>query len=95
MDTGAWIGLVNRRDPRHAVVELADTLRDPGVVDLIRLTSQDETRAWDLFRHRPDKRSSFTDCTSFILMRRLGIECAATLDRDFRREGFDVLPEPS
>ncbi|MHC4137096.1 MAG: hypothetical protein ACYTDU_05895 [Planctomycetota bacterium] len=32
------------------------------------------------------------DCTSFVLMRRLGIEQAASLDAGFAREGFVVLP---
>ena len=35
---------------------------------------------------------SFTDCTSFVLMRRLAIEEVATLDADFTREGFRVCP---
>ncbi len=41
---------------------------------------------------RPGKTYSFADCTSFVLMRRLGITRAATLDADFAREGFEVLP---
>lgn len=47
---------------------------------------------WDLFQARGDKSYSFTDCTSFALMRRLGLEEAVALDADFRREGFRVLP---
>ncbi|MFT3773889.1 MAG: hypothetical protein QM820_51630 [Minicystis sp.] len=48
-----------------------------------------------MFLARPDKRYSFTDCTSFVLMRRLGLRTAVSLDDDFRQEGFEVLPEPS
>lgn len=67
-------------------------LRDPGAVDLIRLTPADEDEAWALFGHRADQTCSFTDCTSFVLMRRLGLDTALTLDDDFRHEGFITQP---
>jgi predicted nucleic acid-binding protein len=69
-------------------------LLDPTVVDLLRLTPDDEQRAWALFLARPDKTYSYTDCTSFILMRRLSIQRAIALDADFQREGFVLLPPP-
>ncbi len=31
---------------------------------------------------------------SFILMRRLGLQRAISLDADFEREGFELLPSP-
>ena len=43
------------------------------------------------FRHR-DKDYSFTDCTSFVVMRELKVREALTTDRHFRQMGFDVLP---
>jgi predicted nucleic acid-binding protein len=69
-------------------------LRDPDAVDLVRITAADERGAWELFADRADKQYSFTDCTSFALMRRLGLEDAAELDADFAREGFRVVPPP-
>jgi uncharacterized protein len=68
-------------------------LRSGRVADLIRLSSEDERLAWELFLARPDKSYSYTDCTSFVLMRRLGLDRAAALDADFEREGFRVVPE--
>jgi predicted nucleic acid-binding protein len=38
------------------------------------------------------RRSSFVDQVSFELMRRLGVRSALALDRDFAREGFDLIP---
>jgi predicted nucleic acid-binding protein len=73
-------------------VRAGEVLLDPGVIDLVRLMAADESEAWRLFLARADKSYSFTDCTSFVVMRRLGIGRAATLDDDFRREGFDVAP---
>lgn len=43
------------------------------------------------FRHR-DKDFSFTDCTSFALMRELRIREALTTDKHFRQAGFQMLP---
>jgi hypothetical protein len=43
------------------------------------------------FRHR-DKDYSFTDCTSFVVMRELRLREALTTDRHFRQAGFQVLP---
>lgn len=69
------------------------TLLDPDVMDLVRATVDDEKATWELFLARPDKGYSFTDCTSFVIMRRLAIERALALDDDFQREGFVVVPE--
>jgi predicted nucleic acid-binding protein len=73
---------------------VGEVLLDPTVVDLIRLTLDDEQRAWALFLARPDKTYSYTDCTSFVLMRRLRLPRAIALDADFQREGFVLLPTP-
>lgn len=45
-----------------------------------------------LFEERPDKRWSFTDCTSFAVMKDLGIESAFTFDRNFHEAGFSRVP---
>jgi len=77
----------------HAAAErVGQALRDSGQVDLVRVAPEDETVAWQLFRERGDKQYSFTDCTSFALMRRLDLKAAAALDDDFAGEGFEQLP---
>jgi predicted nucleic acid-binding protein len=43
------------------------------------------------FRYR-DKDFSFTDCTSFALMRELRIREALSTDKHFRQAGFQMLP---
>jgi len=57
---------------------------------LIRVTSQDETKAWDWFPQNWSK-LSFTDCTSFAVMQRLDLNDVATFDDHFTRAGFNVL----
>src|ERR1700678_916419 len=47
------------------------------------------------FRKHSDHAYSFTDCTSFIVMRELRLAEALTTDRHFREAGFTVLlPSP-
>lgn len=77
----------------HAAAErVGRVLRDSSQVDLVRVAPEDETLAWALFQERRDKQYSFTDCTSFALMRRLQLRTAAALDDDFAGEGFEQLP---
>ena len=49
-------------------------------------------RARLLFFQYRDKDFSFTDCTSFAVMRELRLTHALTSDRHFRQIGFHVLP---
>ena len=45
-----------------------------------------------LFEGRPDKRWSFTDCTSFVVMDQLQIKEAFTFDHNFEEAGFVRFP---
>lgn len=77
----------------HAHATRAGTfLRTSPDVDLVHPDLADESAAWRLFVERPDKRYSLTDCLSFVVMRRLKLTTALTLDRHFAQEGFEVLP---
>lgn len=77
----------------HAVaVAVGKAIFDPDNVALVRPAPPDERAAFDLFEDRADKSYSLTDCTSFVLMRNLGLDTAIALDDDFSQEGFRVLP---
>lgn len=59
---------------------------------LERITQVDELDAWSYFEKLPGRGISFTDCTSFAVMKRLGIKQAFTFDEDFEKAGFEVVP---
>jgi predicted nucleic acid-binding protein len=49
-------------------------------------------KAVDLFAKFADQEVSFTDCISFVLMRRNKLDQAFTFDRHFAVAGFEVVP---
>jgi len=49
-------------------------------------------RAREWFFRWTDKDFSFTDCTSFVVMRELRLKNALTTDGHFRQAGFHVVP---
>jgi predicted nucleic acid-binding protein len=50
----------------------------------------EKARTW--FFQWKDKDFSFTDCTSFIVMKELRIRRALTTDGHFRQAGFEIIP---
>jgi hypothetical protein len=56
------------------------------------IDEQRAERAREIFFRYRDKNFSFTDCTSFAVMRELRLRAALTTDRHFRQAGFDLLP---
>lgn len=52
----------------------------------------DVLTALDWMRRYADQRFSFVDCTSFVVMRRLGLKRAFTFDHHFAIAGFEVWP---
>lgn len=61
-----------------------------AVLKIIRVTISDEASAWNWFVKDWSK-LSFTDCVSFALMKRLGIEKVAAFDADFQKAGFRAV----
>ncbi|WP_123931087.1 type II toxin-antitoxin system VapC family toxin [Thermodesulfitimonas autotrophica] len=76
----------------HVAVKYGKHLRESKICTLVRLNTADEETAWALFLKHSDQNFSFTDCTSFALMRRLGINEAAAFDGHFDAAGFTRLP---
>jgi predicted nucleic acid-binding protein len=86
------VTLIRYRVGHAQAVAVGDTLRDGKTCLLVSVEPQDFERAWEQFAGQADQRLSFTDCTSFAVMRRLKLNTAAALDEDFAVAGFTVLP---
>jgi predicted nucleic acid-binding protein len=74
----------------EVVAAVEDILRDPGV-KVIPQTRDSFLSGVRLYRDRPDKGYSLTDCISMQTMRREGLTHALTNDRHFEQEGFHAV----
>lgn len=61
---------------------------DISRIRLLRVTEKDERVAKRIFSTYKDKEFSFTDCTSFALMDRYGINASLSLDKHFSQYGY-------
>jgi hypothetical protein len=75
--------LISARFRRQTAIRVGHVLFGQDLAGLIQLTDEDKERAWGIFRSHSDKEWSFTDCTSFALMQRLGISNAFAFDQHF------------
>lgn len=89
---GETITLALYRFDHGAATKLGKSLWSGVAADIVRVEVQDERDAWDLFQDRDDKKYSFVDCTSFIVMKRLKLMTACAVDDDFVQEGFHIVP---
>lgn len=47
--------------------------------------------SWELYQKYRDKSFSFTDVTSFVIMKNLGIDKAFAFDREFTQAGIELI----
>jgi len=72
-------------------VPFGQKLWNQEISALVRITEDDEERAWRIFRQYDDKGFSFTDGTSFALMERLDINTVFAFDDHFIQYGKFVI----
>ena len=75
----------------RAAVAFGREVRQGGVT-IVQVDSGVQAEAWRIFEQYEDKDFSFTDCTSFVVMRWAKIGTAFTFDRHFQQYGFETLP---
>jgi len=68
-----------------------DRIRANPNVEVVPQTSIQFANAYGLYRSRPDKEWSLTDCASFELMRERGLTDALAHDVHFEQAGFVAL----
>jgi predicted nucleic acid-binding protein len=83
--------LTKARAGSFAAQKLLDLLQQTRLLEWEWIGTERFARAETLFRKRSDQDWSFTDCTSFTLMKELRIESAITSDAHFQGAGYNAL----
>ena len=94
--TTGWVLLefanaVSKSRRRHYFPSLWDDLKQNPQMIIIPPDKALFEEGTELYRNRPDKDWSLTDCISFLVMEREGITEALTGDHYFEQAGFTIL----
>ena len=73
---------------RRAAVRLVERMHSDRNIQIVPQTREGFLSGYRLYRARPDKGYSLTDCISMEVMRREGLSDVLTNDAHFAQEGF-------
>jgi len=78
---------------RHDMaISVLDLIESSTIIEILWVTPEIDKEARNMFRKYEDQMFSFTDCTSFVLMKQYKIPCALTLDEHFKIMKFNIIP---
>ena len=72
------------------IIHFVNNLWNEKYYKVLRVTKEIDLEAWKMMRQYKDQDFSFTDCTSFILMKKNNIKKAFSLDKHFITAGFEL-----
>lgn len=85
--------LLRGRGQNTRALALGQQFFDGSLATIYYLTEADIWDTWQVFRRFADKEWSFTDCTSKVVMEKLGMTEAFAFDQHFRQFGtITVVP---
>ena len=86
------VTFVKRRIGFLKAVEIGNRILLSPSVDLIHISQEEFEKAWEMFLFYKDKKYSFTDCLSFLVMEKRELREVLTFDQHFKQMGFKILP---
>ena len=85
--------LMKQRGEYAKALEIGELFLYGEYADLMLVSLEDVESAWDVFKRFRDKGWSFTDCTSYVVMKKLEITKAFAFDAHFSQFGFaEIVP---
>ncbi len=85
--------LLRSRGQADVALNLGQQFFSDSLATIYYLTEEDIRASWQVFTRYADKEWSFTDCTSKVIMEKLGITEAFAFDQHFRQFGtVTVVP---
>jgi predicted nucleic acid-binding protein len=85
------VTLLRGRVSHDETIQIGETIRKSPNIRIIWILEALEAASWKLFKEHHDKTYSFTDCTSFVVMRSLGMNIAFSYDSHFKQAGFQII----
>lgn len=86
------VTFLNSRNLHYKAVEIGNRLLESSDIELIEINQTLFNDGWQYFQKYKDKSYSFTDCLSFVVMKKREILTALTLDNHFLQAGFQIFP---
>ncbi|MDI6903888.1 MAG: PIN domain-containing protein [Candidatus Bathyarchaeia archaeon] len=88
----AVTSIVSFTGRKDLALNAGEAILSSKITRVIKVDEEAFKDAWNLFKKFKDKFWSFTDCTSFTLMKRYRLATAFTFDEHYRQAGFKMLP---
>jgi len=85
------ITIIRYRVSHQAAVIFGESMSGSRIVRIEDITEGHRLKAWEMFKKYEDKELSFTDCTSFVLMKHFKLNKAFTFDDHFRQMGYEIF----
>ena len=76
------------RVDRENRLNLLHRIRTTDWLEVVHVDPSRETESWEYLLSRRDKDFSLVDCSSFVIMQRLGLRESLTTDGHFEQAGF-------
>ena len=86
-----WLNALSDVSTRRIAAESYLRVRGDARIDVVPLQAEMMGSAIQLYRGRPDKNWSLTDCLSFWVMERRGLSEALTTDHDYEQAGLKAM----
>ncbi len=83
--------LLGRWADNEFACQKAEMIYTSNAIDVLRPDHEDELLALEYMLKYADQKISFTDCISFVLMKKKKIKRVFTCDRHFELPGFTAL----
>ena len=83
--------LTRRRLGINPSIEIMDHIKHNKDIEVAVVTEKDKNKAEEIFKKYTDKDFSFTDCTTFAVIERLGLKNILSFDKHFRQYGIVTL----
>ena len=83
--------LLGRWADYHFAAQKAKLIYASSSLEIVRPDESDEIRALSVFEKFADQSVSFTDCVSFVLMKKRHIRKVFSFDRHFELSGFEQV----